>query len=234
MDANVHDRPAFRVDQIDHVELFVPDRREAAEWYRRVLGLTICAEHEHWADDSKGPLMISSDGGSTKLALFEGRSQENRETAGFHLVAFRVSGPDFKTFLDRLDDMMLTDHHDRTVTREIVQDHGQAFSIYFNDPYGHRLELTTYDVVGLGETANPDEGPSVEIATIEAGDAEPLSVEEQKRDEGVLWMCHGCNVQLTAEHGLVCSRCYRSICPDCSSAASGNEPVCKGCHEEEG
>lgn len=30
---------AFRVEQIDHVELFVPDRREAAAWYGRTFGL---------------------------------------------------------------------------------------------------------------------------------------------------------------------------------------------------
>ena len=32
---------AFRVLQLDHVELFVPDRHEAAEWYKRILGLEI-------------------------------------------------------------------------------------------------------------------------------------------------------------------------------------------------
>ena len=237
---DVHDRPAFRVDQIDHVELFVLDRREAAEWYRQALGLTICSEYEHWADDPKGPLMISSDGGSTKLALFEGRPQEDRETAGFHLVAFRVSGHDFETFLDRLDGLTLTDHRDRMVTRELVQNHGQAFSVYFNDPYGHRLELTTYDVADLrfpprdepGETADPDTDPSVEITTIEAGDAEPLLGEDEPHDEEVMWMCHGCGAQLTAESGWVCSQCYRSTCPDCVSAAPGDEPVCKSCHEE--
>ena len=52
----VHDKPAFLVDQIDHVELFVPDRRQAADWYRRVLGLTICSGYEHWAEEPKGPL----------------------------------------------------------------------------------------------------------------------------------------------------------------------------------
>ena len=31
----------FRVLQIDHVELFVPDRQEAADWYCRVLGLQV-------------------------------------------------------------------------------------------------------------------------------------------------------------------------------------------------
>lgn len=54
------------VDQIDHVELFVPDRHQAAEWYRRVLGLKVVPDDEQWADDPQGPLMISSDGGSTK------------------------------------------------------------------------------------------------------------------------------------------------------------------------
>jgi catechol 2,3-dioxygenase-like lactoylglutathione lyase family enzyme len=36
----------FRVLQIDHVELFVADRYEAAEWYRRILGLHIIPKFE--------------------------------------------------------------------------------------------------------------------------------------------------------------------------------------------
>ena len=236
--SDAHDRPMFRVDQIDHVELFVPDRRQAANWYRRVLGLTICADYEHWADDPKGPLMISSDGGSTKLALFEGRAQEDRETAGFHLVAFRVSARDFRSFLDRLDDLTLTDQHDRTVSRKLVQDHGKAFSIYFNDPYGHRLELTSYDVADLqslprgepAEAAETDADPPVEIVAIEAADPEPPSDVEAANDNDVLWMCHICNTQLPCERGLVCSRCYRSTCADCV-VDSESEPVCKTCHE---
>ena len=31
----------FKVLQIDHVELFVPDRYEAARWYERTLGLQV-------------------------------------------------------------------------------------------------------------------------------------------------------------------------------------------------
>ena len=58
----------FKVLQIDHVELFVPERYEAARWYERTLGLQVVPECEPWAVDG-GPLMISSDGGSTKLAL---------------------------------------------------------------------------------------------------------------------------------------------------------------------
>jgi catechol 2,3-dioxygenase-like lactoylglutathione lyase family enzyme len=135
----------FRVDQIDHVELFVPDCRDAAAWYQRVLGLRVISELEHWALDPRGPLMISSDGGSTKLALFEGEPQGARQTAGFHRVAFRVGADNFARFVAREADLNLVDHFGTRVTGESVVDHNGARSVYFCDPFGHRLELTTYE-----------------------------------------------------------------------------------------
>ena len=42
---------------IDHVELFVPDRDEAAEWYATVLGCERVRGAEQWAKDPAGPLM---------------------------------------------------------------------------------------------------------------------------------------------------------------------------------
>jgi catechol 2,3-dioxygenase-like lactoylglutathione lyase family enzyme len=135
----------FRVLQIDHVELFVPDRDEAAEWYRRILGLHIIPEFEAWAAGAGGPLMISADGGSTKLALFEGDPQGSRSTAGFDRVAFRVDADGFIAFVRRLNDEPLRDDRDRLVTGDSVVDHDKSYSIYFCDPYGHRLEITTYD-----------------------------------------------------------------------------------------
>lgn len=135
----------FRVLQIDHVELFVPDRHEAAGWYQRMLGLEIIPEYQDWAADPGGPLMISSDEGSTKLALFQGQPQASRPTAGFHRVAFRVKTGDFMEFLQQLSDRQLKDQHDRPVTSDSVVDHQKAYSVYFSDPYGHRLEVTTYE-----------------------------------------------------------------------------------------
>ncbi len=221
--SDAHDRPMFRVDRIDHVELFVPDRHQAADWYRRALGLTICSDYEHWAEDPNGPLMISSDGGSTKLALFAGQPQEDRDTAGFHRVAFRVSGRDFLTFLDRLDGLTLTDHRDRTVTRDLVRDHGVAVSIYFNDPYGHHLELTTYEV----EEWKASTG-TVEITGVDAVEDDTVTA----HGDEVMWMCHRCSARITAEHGIVCSVCYRSTCARCIGPSSGQEPVCRSCRGE--
>src|SRR5437867_1099033 len=115
-----------RVQQIDHVELFVPDRHEAARWYEQTLGLRIVPEFEFWAKDSRGPLMIAA--GTTKLALFTGAP---RSEGGFCRVAFLVDGPAFVEFC-------------RRPGMEIV-DHQKSWSIYFSDPYGHPLEVTTYD-----------------------------------------------------------------------------------------
>jgi catechol-2,3-dioxygenase len=128
---------SFRVIQIDHVELFVPDRQAAAAWYERVLGLVPVPKATQWAEDPEGPLMISSDHGKTMLALFQGTPRGERPTAGFHRVAFRVDAKGFLAFVDRIKEMKIES------TR--LRDHNQAISIYFDDPYGHHLEVTTYE-----------------------------------------------------------------------------------------
>jgi catechol 2,3-dioxygenase-like lactoylglutathione lyase family enzyme len=134
----------FKVVQIDHVELFVPDRYEAARWYERSLGLRIVPECEMWAAGG-GPLMISSDEGSTKLALFEGTPDAASPTAAFRRVAFRVTADGFAEFLRRLPELNLLDTQNRPVVRDSVVDHQQSYSIYFSDPWTHQLEVTTYE-----------------------------------------------------------------------------------------
>ena len=103
----------FRVEQIDHVELVVSDQYAAAQWYADVLGLTIMRDYEFWAAD--GPLMISSDGGSTKLALFQGEARDPSQ-GGIKRVAFRVSGEDFMRFLNRLENVTINDRAGNRVT----------------------------------------------------------------------------------------------------------------------
>ncbi len=137
--------PQFRVERIDHVELFVPDRYEAAAWYARTLGLRIAPEFEFWAEDPRGPLMIATASGDTKLALFEGTPQGQRAPAGFHRVAFSAGAPAFLDFLGGIAELSLTDHEGRPVAASSAVDHDLSFSIYFSDPFGHRLELTSYD-----------------------------------------------------------------------------------------
>jgi catechol 2,3-dioxygenase len=128
----------MRIDQIDHVELEVPNRYEAVQWYQKVLGFQICPEYEFWAESTGGPLMISTDGGKTKLALFDGQPQGTRRPIGIRRIAFRIGGTDFIQLIQELDAL-------ENVRRSEIADHGMSYSVYFADPYGNRLEVTTYD-----------------------------------------------------------------------------------------
>lgn len=133
----------FRVRQIDHVELIVPDQYEAADWYRQRFGLVILPGYEDWA--THGPLMISSDDGHTKLALFEGEPPGFNKPVGFQRVAFNVDGNGFLAFLGRLSEHPVYDHNGQIAHTLDVVDHDLSFSLYFCDPYGNRYEVTTYD-----------------------------------------------------------------------------------------
>lgn len=133
----------FRVQQLDHVELFVPDQFEAAKWYEQVLGLEVMPAFLGWADG--GPLMISSDNGSTKLALFRGNTPGFHLPASFKRVAFRVDGSGFMTFLERLKAYPVHSDAGILVNYLFPVDHGKSYSVYFCDPYGNRYEVTSYD-----------------------------------------------------------------------------------------
>ena len=142
---------------LDHVELFVPDRVQAASWYERVLGCRPIAGTEEWAHHPQGPLMVSPDGGRTKLALFAGEPQGDRPTAGFHRVAFRLGGAEWLAFVDRLTGLGVGDGN----AGPRIVDHGAAWSAYFTDPFGHRLEVTTYEVEAVRQAVprgRPDSG----------------------------------------------------------------------------
>jgi catechol 2,3-dioxygenase-like lactoylglutathione lyase family enzyme len=144
----------FAVRQIDHVELFVPDRAEAADWYARLLGLKRLGSAARWADDPRGPLMISPDGGRTMIALFTGTPQGDRELVGFSRVAFRVEAQGFLDFVAGAGDLGLSEG-DAPLR---IRDHGIAYSAYFKDPWGNRLEVTTYDHARVRERlGSPEE-----------------------------------------------------------------------------
>lgn len=136
------------VTGVDHVELYVTDWEEAADWYERVLGLTPERSFAAWWETDSGPLMLAVDE-TTKLALFERESATRGDDVSPHRVAFQIAADGFCSFLDRLEALALTDRHGTVVTRSDVVDHDLAYSLYFTDPDGNWLELTTneYDAV---------------------------------------------------------------------------------------
>ena len=135
----------FRVSQIDHVHVFVADRRTSARWYADVLGLEVFHDIENESDG--GPLVLSSDGGSTGLALFKSRPGSARTST---TVAFRVGGRGFLEFLGRLASLEVEGEDGRRLAASDVVDHDYCYSVYFSDPDGNPYELTTYDYEEVG------------------------------------------------------------------------------------
>jgi catechol 2,3-dioxygenase-like lactoylglutathione lyase family enzyme len=132
----------FKVEQLDHVHVYVTDQYAAAEWYKKILGMEIVEEVEDWAQG--GPLTISSDGGSTALALFNA-GERNFQGPRRSTIAFRVGGEAFLSFLGRLETHPVEGAEGRPLARRDVEDHGHSLSVYFTDPDGNPYELTTYD-----------------------------------------------------------------------------------------
>ena len=56
-------------------------------------------------------------------------------------IAFSIGGDDFLRLIEQLDALEGGD----AVNHSEIADHEKPFSVYFSDPYGNRLEVTTYD-----------------------------------------------------------------------------------------
>jgi catechol 2,3-dioxygenase-like lactoylglutathione lyase family enzyme len=118
----------FQVEGIDHVALRVSDQEASKAWYHDVLGLER-AFAEEWGDAPA--VMLAKDSG---FALFKARAPGG---VLVHHVALRVDRENFEAAQAQLESQGISFE---------FQDHGAAHSIYFEDPDGLRLELTTYEV----------------------------------------------------------------------------------------
>jgi len=126
----------LQLEEIDHVALAVRDVQRTAQWYIDVLGF----EHRLQGMWDGVPVFIGK--GTTALALFQASetavlpsSRPNR--IGMLHLAFRASRAEFIAAQRELE------------ARSIAfqsQDHEISRSIYFNDPDGIELEITTYEL----------------------------------------------------------------------------------------
>lgn len=119
---------SIRVQGVDHVAFAVEDQQRSERWYREVVGLQRAYEGA-WGDT---PVALVSQG--TGVALFKA---PQRRAPGFRHLAFRVDRENFARAQVQLREKS---------TRFEFQDHGVSHSIYFQDPDGTALELTTYEI----------------------------------------------------------------------------------------
>jgi catechol 2,3-dioxygenase-like lactoylglutathione lyase family enzyme len=127
---------AFQLQHLDHVAISVRDMNRSIDWYARTLGLE---KRSLWDGE---PVMMCA--GDTCLALFSvdgpgiamSESERQRHLTARH-IAFRVDRANFeaaqKEFREKGSDSRFADH-------------GVCHSVYVDDPDGHTIELTTYEV----------------------------------------------------------------------------------------
>jgi catechol-2,3-dioxygenase len=127
----------IHLQHIDHVALTVKDLQGSIAWYKRVLGL----EQRHEDVWENSPAMLCA--GNTCLALFAAHTPQpasapdaNTTLIMKHL-AFRVDRENFAKAQASLRDQNIP---------FTVEDHTICHSIYFADPDGYRLEITTWDM----------------------------------------------------------------------------------------
>jgi catechol-2,3-dioxygenase len=128
----------MQLEGIDHVALAVRDVERSANWYAEVLGF----ERRYQEIWDGIPTFIGK--GNTAIALFPmrgGRSKSPARTNDIRMLhlAFRANR---KNFLGAQQELKK-----RGIKFEF-QDHEISHSIYFRDPDGHHLEITTYDLTG--------------------------------------------------------------------------------------
>jgi len=126
----------FELEGLDHVALAVRDVERSAAWYIEVLGF------ERRFEGMWGGIPVFIAQGKTALALFPANSDQtnpspSRPRTGMLHLALRA---DRKNFLAAQRDL---------TSRGIAfhfQDHEISHSIYFRDPDGIELEITTYEL----------------------------------------------------------------------------------------
>lgn len=126
----------MQLDGIDHVALTVNDVERSVQWYIDILGL----ERQHEGMWNGIPVFIGK--GNTAIALFSmrnGHSKSPARSSGIRMLhlAFRANRENFLGAQRELKQ--------RGISFEF-QDHQISNSIYFRDPDGHQLEITTYEL----------------------------------------------------------------------------------------
>ena len=121
----------MKLDGLDHVAIAVSDVEKSAKWYVDVLGF----ERQHPGMWGGTPVFVGN--AHASVALFPNNSGA-QGNGTFRHFAFRTSGGDFEAAQRELKS--------RRIEFDF-EDHEITHSIYFHDPDGHKIEVTTYDLV---------------------------------------------------------------------------------------
>src|ERR1700719_860575 len=123
----------MNLEGIDHVAMSVRDVEKAAQWYIDVLGF------KRLFDGMWGGAPVFIGKGTTAIALFPVRERSGSTAPCDIRMLHLAMRADRRNFLGAQEELK-----QRGIKFEF-QDHEISHSIYFRDPDGHQLEITTYE-----------------------------------------------------------------------------------------
>jgi catechol 2,3-dioxygenase-like lactoylglutathione lyase family enzyme len=124
------------LEGIDHVALAVPDVERSAAWFIEVLGF----ERLHKEMWDGVPAFVGK--GTTAIALFPRQPRDSAtksDPGGVDMLHLALRA-DRRNFLDAQEDLK------KRGIKFTFEDHEISHSIYFRNPDGHRIEITTYEL----------------------------------------------------------------------------------------
>jgi catechol 2,3-dioxygenase-like lactoylglutathione lyase family enzyme len=126
----------IKVQGIDHAAISVKDLEASLKFYTEVLGLKI-TEREY----QKPGIEYFLDCGTSLIGLIQGRKEEGEHYLqdgglGGNHVSFRVHTKDFDAYVEALKK--------KNVTITYQKKRERSWSVYFLDPDGNKLEMTSW------------------------------------------------------------------------------------------
>jgi glyoxylase I family protein len=126
----------FENKGLDHIAIAVADPERSRRFYEEVVGLEFVREVPN------GPTILGA--GGSGMAIFDkdlhpSSTADDVEPPAIRIlhIAFRLDRTGFDQAQSELGERGFDTH---------FSDHGVCHSVYFDDPDGHQIELTTYDV----------------------------------------------------------------------------------------
>jgi glyoxalase family protein len=126
---------------VHHITLVGADRRTSIDFWEGVLGMPFVFEQPNLDNESESHLYFDpGDGRLITIFTNEERTPDPARTStdpgAVHHIAFSVSQATFRQAVERLDE--------RGIRHSDVKDRGFMDSIYFEDPLGLLIELSSY------------------------------------------------------------------------------------------
>ena len=126
----------FNNEGLDHVAIAVTDPERSRRFYEEVLGLEFVREVPD------GPTVLAA--GGSGLALFDMDLHPSSTPDGIEPPAVRILHVAFRLDRAGFDEARAALAEQGLETQ--FSDHVVCHSLYFDDPDGHQIELTTYEV----------------------------------------------------------------------------------------